>query len=354
MASDEVSREVLERVVWEAPCCPLCGGRDEELLLESASPLPGRPYRLVRCRACSMAYQSPRPDRATVGLLYANDYHCYLQTKPGPGPVRRFFAQRACSWALGDPLPAGSCLPGWVDRLVGALASPFALPGRRSLAALPYHGQGRLLDFGCGAGWLSRRLQQRGWKVTALDFHEPSLRYLAERFGLRTLTGTLPHPGVPDGSHDVVVMGASLEHVHCPHEVVGAARRALAAGGLLVVAVPNLASDSFARFGPDWYGLHLPHHLLHFTPATLRELMRRHGLEVVELRTRAHPRWTCNSLDRRRHRLGRADGWPSWRPLARLLARRLNDRAARRGEGDDLHLVARLPGGASQPAGAAA
>jgi SAM-dependent methyltransferase len=350
MESGEVSREALERVVWEAPTCPLCGARGEKVVLTAASPRPGLLYRLVRCGACSLGYLSPRPDRASVGLLYADDYHCYHQKKRPPGRLRRYLERRACSWAFGDPPPPR----GWAERFLGALASPFVLPARGSLTRLPYHGQGRLLDFGCGAGWFSRRMQQRGWRVTAMDPHEGSTRFLAEEFGLTTLTGTLPHPQVREGSFDVVVMGASLEHVHCPHEVVGAARRALAPGGLLVLTVPNLASRGFAWFGEDWYGLHLPFHLLHFTEVTLCDLMRRHGLEVVSLRSRAHSRWACHSLDRRRRRLGHADGWPSWRPLAHLLARRLNERAARRGEGDDLHLVARWPGGESQPVGAAA
>ena len=31
---------------------------------------------------------------------------------------------------------------------------------------LPWHGQGRLLDFGCGAGGFLQRMHCQGWKVT--------------------------------------------------------------------------------------------------------------------------------------------------------------------------------------------
>ena len=51
--------------------------------------------------------------------------------------------------------------------------------------------------------------------------------------------------------------------------VLREARDLLAPGGKLVVAVPNIDSLPFRWFGRHWFGLDLPRHLTHFTPASL-------------------------------------------------------------------------------------
>src|SRR5687767_8870298 len=62
------------RVAWEDVPCPLCGARDEELVL-TAPGGPGRTlYRLVRCRPCGFGYVNPRPDPDSIRQFYPEDY----------------------------------------------------------------------------------------------------------------------------------------------------------------------------------------------------------------------------------------------------------------------------------------
>src|SRR5262249_23099022 len=149
---------------------------------------------------------------------------------------------------------------------------------------LPFVGEGRLLDFGCGSGWYAHRMRELGWQVTAMDFNAQVAAQVQQRFGIPVVVGTLPHPEIEPESYDVITMGAVLEHVHRLHEVVAAAARALRPGGYLMAAVPNLDSWGFRHFGEDWWGLQIPHHLLHFNPTTLRRMLKAHGLEVRQLR----------------------------------------------------------------------
>jgi hypothetical protein len=68
--------------------------------------------------------------------------------------------------------------------------------------------------------------------------------------------------------------------------------------------VPNLASLGFRYFGPDWWPLELPRHLLHFSPGTLRRLVTMHGLEIDEERTVARKSWMRRSFAIARRRSG--------------------------------------------------
>ena len=208
-------------VVWEETPCPLCGASDARELLAVPGEAAGDVYRVAQCRCCDMVYLNPRPNRASIGRFYADNYHPYQAPRRERSAFARRLQRLDLRRAFGDPPPRTR----WSDKVLAALATPWLHPGRDSLTAIPFHGEGRLLDFGCGSGWYAKRMSDRGWTVTALDFNPVSLEQVARRYGLRTLAGSLPHPKVADASFDVVVMGASLEHVHCPHEVVGAAAR---------------------------------------------------------------------------------------------------------------------------------
>jgi 2-polyprenyl-3-methyl-5-hydroxy-6-metoxy-1,4-benzoquinol methylase len=335
----------LPALTWEATACPLCGGRDEEELLVAPAPGGGRGYRVARCRACGLGYLNPRPDERSVGLLYPDDYTWYrppARAETGWARARRGLRRLVMARYFGTP-PAPLRLP---QRALAWLAGWWLYPRPQSMTALPYRGEGRLLDYGCGSGWYAQQMRELGWRVTGMDFSAFAAEQVSRHFGIPTLAGKLPHPRVPPGSFDVITLGAVLEHVHHPHRLIAAAAEALRPGGYLVVSVPNLASWGFRHFREDWWGLQLPHHLLHFTPETLRLLLTAHGLEVRGVKVIGRPGWMQRSLAAARRprgearrggllaRLGR------WRLVASLLARW----TGWTGAGDCLEAIAYRPG----------
>ena len=107
---------------------------------------------------------------------------------------------------------------------------------------------------------------------------------------MRALAGSLPHAELRTGSFDMITMWQSLEHFHQPLEMLERTS-CWPLGGKLVAAVPNLESGSFRTFGPSWFGLDLPRHLVHFTPLTLRAMLERAGFRVESLRQVRRPSW---------------------------------------------------------------
>jgi SAM-dependent methyltransferase len=285
----------LAAVVWEETTCPLCGAAREAEVLRTPSPCGQAEYRVVRCGGCGGGYLNPRPDQASLGHLYPEAYTWYHPPERRPSlwargkeRLRRLVAGRY----FGTP-PAPR---GLAQHALAWLASWWLYPRSQSMTALPYQGLGRLLDYGCGSGWYARQMRDLGWEVTGMDFSAYAAEQVQRHFGIPMLTGTLPHPQVLPGSFDVITMGAVLEHVHEPHRLIAAAAEALAPGGYLVVSVPNLESWALRYFRTHWWGLQLPHHLLHFTPDTLRGLLTAHGLEVRQLRQVARPGWMQRSM----------------------------------------------------------
>jgi 2-polyprenyl-3-methyl-5-hydroxy-6-metoxy-1,4-benzoquinol methylase len=185
-------------------------------------------------------------------------------------------------------------------------------PERRSL---PWYGEGRLLDFGCGGGEFLCRMRDQGWKVTGMDASLEVVRELRERLGLRAYAGTLPHPKLHPNTFDVVCMWSSLEHVHQPLEALRAAYRLLTPGGRLYLTVPNFESWPYRWFRHNWFGLELPRHLTHFTASTLRTMVEVAGFRIQMMRMVAHPEWL-----RRSARTAIRAGQGNW--LSHLLKRK--------------------------------
>jgi SAM-dependent methyltransferase len=335
------------RIGWQDIACPLCDARQELPILEVPWEPAEPPFRLVRCGRCGLGYQNPRPDEASIGRFYTDDYEDYhraeLKAQPSSG-WRRYLERLVMADQFGVP-PAPR---GFGERWLAWLAAPWLGPGRDSLTALPYRGRGRLLEYGCGTGWFGHRMRQAGWDVTGMDFSPYAAEQAQRLFGLPVIVGSLPHPGIAPASYDVITMGQVLEHVHRPHDVIAAAARALRPGGYLAVAVPNLDSWGFRQFRESWWCLQLPLHLLHFTPPTLRRLLQVHGLQVRSVRLLHRPGWMRRSLAAAERRdQARRPHWLRALGRSRLAANLLTRWTVATGQGDCLFVMAYRPDPAS-------
>jgi SAM-dependent methyltransferase len=247
-------------------------------------------FAVVQCQDCGLCFTNPRPSPTAIRQFYPSEYRPHRANR---ARKRGLFGLRP---AEGRPR------------------------FRQDPQLLPWHGQGRLLDFGCGGGSFLRRMHCRGWQVTGLDISPAAVYRVRTELGLCALVGTLPHPDLRPASFDVVTMWEALEHVHDPLEVLRQARRLLAPGGKLVVTVPNIDSLPFRWFGHAWYGLDLPRHLTHFAPPTLQLMLRRAGFLAGPVRMVRHSRWLRWSTQLAR-RSPRGPFWHRWltcKPVSRL------------------------------------
>lgn len=270
-------------IEWEEPCCLMCGGQRRTPLIEGQDfegGAQGLWFAVVQCQECGLCYTCPRPTESTIGHFYPAIY------EPHRTATRTHWRWR------GSPYPD-----------------------------LPWHGQGRLLDFGCGGGDFMQRMRQQGWQVTGIEIATDAVERVRSELGLEVLAGSLPHPDLEPESFDVITMWQSLEHVHEPREVLRAAHQLLTPDGLLFATVPNIDSLGFRWFGADWFALDLPRHLSHFTPMTLPVLLERSGFQVMHLEMLKHSDWLRWSIRRARdhQRLPLWQRWLLFRPLARLI-----------------------------------
>jgi 2-polyprenyl-3-methyl-5-hydroxy-6-metoxy-1,4-benzoquinol methylase len=281
---------------WDDTDCPLCGERDEKLLFEATDANPGDRvalrFAVVQCRKCELTYTNPRPGLKSIGNFYPADY------RPHRRPRKIEEVNRP-----------SSPMAHWTGR---------AVPERDG--SLPWLGQGRLLDFGCGGGSYLQRMADQGWQVTGLDAAVGAVQHIRQELGLKALVGSLPHPELQPASFDVVTMWHSIEHVHAPLEILREAYQLLVPGGKLIVACPNIDSWAFRVFGQNWFGLDVPRHLTHFTPTTMNTMLLAAGFQVDAIRLIRHSDWLRSSA-----KIATQSGhnWAkplTWKPIAKAAA----------------------------------
>jgi len=93
----------------------------------------------------------------------------------------------------------------------------------------------KVLDMGCGAGFLTNYLARLGHEVSGVDLSEQSLKVAQEKDFTRLVkyqVGDVAKLAFPDESFDVVTAMDLLEHVESPFKVISEASRLLKPGGL--------------------------------------------------------------------------------------------------------------------------
>lgn len=151
-------------------------------------------------------------------------------------------------------------------------------------------GAGRVLDYGCGPGFLLERLLQRGIRAEGLEFSPESIDQARKRcgdhplFGGVTLADGAPSP-IKDGSIDVLFLVEVLEHLPRGQleQTLEDICRMLRVGGFLVATTPHNENLGIMKtICPDCGCIfHHWQHVNSFTTARITHILRSFGIEDV-------------------------------------------------------------------------
>ncbi|NVM22029.1 MAG: class I SAM-dependent methyltransferase [Desulfobacterales bacterium] len=157
----------------------------------------------------------------------------------------------------------------------------------------------RILDVGCGTGFISRSLTGKN-EVHGVDI---SAEYLsrAASYGIKTEQWDI-QKGLPfdSSSFDVVLLAEVLEHVFDTDALLSEVRRVLKEDGVLVLTVPNVCSlVSRVQVGLGRLPSYVEHHCRegmaghirgYNLPAVKKQLLE-HGFKIDNIRTNAIVGW---------------------------------------------------------------
>jgi len=251
---------VPNNVHLETTNCPLTCAHGDKTIFSGSDLLHNLPgtFTIVQCKGCGLMRTNPRPTPDSIGYYYPDNYGPYLGTK-----VDRHIE------------PVSQTLRAKLGRLLQRLTNSKS-------NKIPNIPPGKMLEIGCASGAFLDQMAQKGWQVQGVEFSEKAGTRAIE-LGYRVHIGSLESMPDPEQKFDLITGWMVLEHLHDPILGLKKLRQAASDHAWLAISVPNCASVEFKIFKNNWYALHLPNHLFHFTPRTINRVLDASGWQLEKI-----------------------------------------------------------------------
>ena len=204
----------------------------------------GEEFTYFQCPACGCLQLDTVPD--DMGRYYPDNYFAFdAAGRLGAGALRRFIDPRRVTAHLEGRGVLGR-MASWISKPLDYLEwIDHAEIGDTSA---------RILDVGCGSGRLLLRMRLGGFsRLLGIDpFINEEIRYPNGVTVKKQTIGQLAEAG-PD-RFDLIMFHHAFEHMAEPDAVLDAARRLLAPGGCLLIAIPVVDSHPWRRYGVQLAG----------------------------------------------------------------------------------------------------
>lgn len=137
---------------------------------------------------------------------------------------------------------------------------------------------GRILDVGCGLGWLLSALPET-WEKHGLEVSRVAAEF-AGKFG-KIFHGPLNSSPYEDNLFDVIFMHQVIEHVAKPEDDIKVLRRILKPGGILILGTPDFDSGCARLFRENYRLLHDQTHIRLFSNDSMHRFLRDLGFRII-------------------------------------------------------------------------
>jgi SAM-dependent methyltransferase len=239
--------------------CPVCGATAIQPALKAKDyTVSAELFSIYSCGSCTARFTQDVPSAATIAPYYKSENYI-SHTNTSKGLVNRLYQ--------------------WVRKRT--------LKQKRKLIQQQTGLQtGAILDLGSGTGAFAGEMKSGGWQVTGLEPDADARKVASESFGVE-LQDIGNFYALADNQFDAITMWHVLEHVHDLQGYMAKLKTLLKEKGRLIIAVPNYTSGDADIYGEYWAAYDVPRHLYHFSPASMKGLVEKHGLRLQQYK----PMW---------------------------------------------------------------
>lgn len=211
-----------------------------------------------KCNDCQTIFMSPRPDENTLGEFYKQSQNYAFWNKyifPATDVIRKqkIFIPRA-------------------ENTI-AICEKYGVTG------------GTLLEVGAAFGTFCEAVREKNFfqRIVAVE-PTPSLAQTCRQKGIETFEQTIEELTFPKGGADVVASFEVIEHLGDPGKFLQLSVEVLNKGGLFICTCPS--GTGLGTVVLKEKAKVVDHeHINYFNPLSLPILLRRHGLEVIDVST---------------------------------------------------------------------
>ncbi|WP_022761362.1 class I SAM-dependent methyltransferase [Butyrivibrio sp. AD3002] len=142
--------------------------------------------------------------------------------------------------------------------------------------------EAKILDVGCGYGWVLGLLKDRGYvNIHGIDTDAPLIGELGKYYDVRAGNCETTIPEF-EGSFDVIIIKMVMEHLLDPRKAVGNMRKWLKTGGYLAIEVPDCSLYEETAFFPGYFQSVNMEHINNYSIHSLCNLMNEWRLVASE------------------------------------------------------------------------
>ena len=231
--------------------CPLCKSghflNDREVIDHAVSK---EKFILCRCTQCNLLFTNPRPKKKEIEPYY--EFPQYYSHTDSTTTFTEKIYNRVRKVNIRKKV-----------RLIESL--------------IP---KGKILDYGCGAGFLLQALKTRGWEIDGMEPNAKARKKASLLTNQKIYKSTAFFEEKP--KYDVITLFHVLEHIHSLRKTLNKLKKALNPNGYILIAVPNYKSLDAVKYQESWAGWDVPRHLYHFSNESIVNLADQFNLAVHE------------------------------------------------------------------------
>jgi 2-polyprenyl-3-methyl-5-hydroxy-6-metoxy-1,4-benzoquinol methylase len=232
--------------------CPLCSASAFKPFLSCIDHTATQEtFEIVSCTSCHFLITNPRPNPSEIGRYYQSD---------------KYISHTGSSKTLFDK--------------IYHIARAYALSQKRTLVET-HIAATTLLDYGCGTGELITYFKRHSWNVEGV---EPSAAARQKAIDLSRSQIHSDLSEIKGKKFDAITLWHVIEHVHELNATLIKLSDLLEKDGKLFIAVPNPDSYDAKKYKEVWAGYDVPRHLWHFDKESMKKLLTKNGLRLIDIK----------------------------------------------------------------------
>lgn len=228
--------------------CPICSNENTiEYLYKNSVGNKS----IVKCKNCEIEYLYPYPTQKELEEIYSDDY---------------------AAWGIGEEDSFSKMKKDKFKKLLKDVAK--------------YRKSGKLLDIGCGPGYLMEEAKELGFDVYGVEVGEKAADIAKNKFGSEKIyNGIIEKSNFKNNYFHIIMMSDVLEHVESPLELLKKSRELLncTGGGYIVITTPNTNSFTCKTMKSKWSHYNIEH-IHYFNEKSIETLASLIGFEIIEIR----------------------------------------------------------------------
>jgi SAM-dependent methyltransferase len=250
--------------------CPICSSEARIAYKNHPGYQQPKVYDVIHCKSCDTSFVSPLEiDSNLYNLIYSKTdeipgYNRYLQYSENVlnqhNPLSYLARSEDTYWSI--------------KRYLDINANP----------------DQRILEVGCGMGYLTFSINKSGFNAIGLDLSIPAIEKAKSKYGNNfILTDINGYSQKSNEKYDVIIATEVIEHIPDIYEFLNSLNNLLNVNGKIILTTPN---KSYYPSNSIWYTDLPPVHLWWFSETSIRKIAEKAGysLEFTDFTQ-------CNSLN---------------------------------------------------------